>query len=192
MPTVAVVYFSGFGHTKVVAEHIAKGAEAVEGVTTKLISAEDLPEADADRNLGGRWPELHAADAIVFGAPTYMGSIAAGLKRVFETASAVWFQRGWIDKIAGGFTNGGSYSGDKINALQDIYHNCMQHGMIWIGPSDMPDGNTPESVNRMGSFAGVMAQSDNASPDITPPAGDRKTAEQYGARIAEATKRWAK
>lgn len=191
MPKVAIVYYSGFGHTRVVAEHVRKGVESVDGVTALLISADELPDADADRNLGGRWSELDEADCIVFGAPTYMGSIAAGLKRVFETASAKWFQQAWKDKLAAGFTNGGSYSGDKVNTLQDIWHNCMQHSMIWISTGFLPDGNTPESLNRMGSFSGMMAQSDNASPDVTPPAGDRQTAEKFGARIAEVAKRWA-
>ncbi|MEL6497062.1 MAG: flavodoxin family protein [Planctomycetota bacterium] len=190
MPTVVVVYHSGFGHTKAVAEHIHKGAASVEGVDASIISADELPDAGEDKSLGGRWSELHSADAIVFGGPTYMGSVSAGLKRVFEVASAVWFEQGWKDKLAAGFTNGGSYSGDKVNALQDIWHNCMQHSMIWVGAGDMMTGSDPESINRMGSFAGMMAQSGNASPEETPPIGDRKTAENFGARVAQAAVRW--
>lgn len=190
MPHVAVVYHSGFGHTKVVAEHVHKGAASVEGVTALLISADELPDPGAGNTLGGRWNELNEADAIIFGGPTYMGSVSAGLKRVFEVASALWFQQAWKDKLAAGFTNGGSYSGDKVNALQDIWHNCMQHSMIWVSAGMMSEGNTPESVNRMGSFAGMMAQSGNASPEETPPSGDRKTAELFGARVAQAVVRW--
>ena len=37
-----------------------------------------------------------------------------------------------------------------------------------------------------------MTQSDNAAPDVTPGAGDRKTAELFGTRVAEAAKRWAR
>ena len=190
MPTVAVVYHSGFGHTKVQAEHVAKGVGTVEGVEALLISADELPDADADRHLGGRWDEVNNADAIVFGAPTYMGSLSAGMKRVFEVASGLWFQQAWKDKLAAGFTNGGSFSGDKVNTLQDIWHNCMQHSMIWVSTGFLNDGKDPDSLNRMGSYAGAMAQSDNASPDVTPPEGDRKTAEKFGARIAEAVVRW--
>ncbi|MEO1583738.1 MAG: flavodoxin family protein [Planctomycetota bacterium] len=190
MPKVAIVYFSGFGHTKVVAEHVHKGAASVDGVEATLISVDELPEADADRNLGGRWNELNEADAIVFGAPTYMGSVAAALKRVFETGSALWFQQAWKDKLAAGFTNGGGLSGDKLNALQDIWHNCMQHSMIWISTGFLGDGQGPDDLNRLGSHVGVMAQSGNASPEETPPSGDRKTAEKFGARIGEAAVRW--
>jgi NAD(P)H dehydrogenase (quinone) len=192
MPKIAIVYHTGYGHTKAVAEHVQKGAASVAGVTVAIISSQELPDPGTDRSLGGRWGELSDADAIVFGSPTYMGSISAGLKRVFEVASGLWFKQAWKDKLAGGFTNGGSLSGDKVNTLQDIWHNCMQHSMIWVSTGMMSNGSTPESLNRMGSFSGLMTQSDNAPADQTPPPGDRATAELFGRRIAEAAVRWAK
>jgi multimeric flavodoxin WrbA len=192
MPKVAVVYFSGFGHTKALAEHVLKGVTSMPGVTGVLIDAGELPDPGPDRALTGRWAEVNNAETIVFGTPTYMGSVAAGLKRVFEASGGLWYKQAWKDKLAAGFTNSGSFSGDKLNTLQDIWHNCMQHGMVWIGTGIMPDGNTPDSVNRLGSFAGLMAQSDNAPADQTPPTGDRKTAELFGRRIAEATLRWSR
>jgi flavodoxin len=36
MTNIAIVYHSGFGHTAVVAEHVAKGAGSVPGVTARL------------------------------------------------------------------------------------------------------------------------------------------------------------
>ncbi|MEO0512084.1 MAG: flavodoxin family protein [Planctomycetota bacterium] len=191
MPNVVVVYHSGFGHTEVLAERIAAGAAAVDGVEASLIPVADLPDPAADRSLGGRWPELDAADAIVFGSPTYMGSVSAGLKRVLEASSGTWFQQTWKDKLAGGFTNGGSFSGDKLNALQDIQQFCMQHSMIWVSLGLLPGKRGPDDINRIGATTGVMGTSDNESPTVTPPEGDRKTAELYGQRIAEACVRWS-
>ena len=37
---------------------------------------------------------------------------------------------------------------------------------------------------------GLMTQSDNAGPDVTPPAGDRASARALGTRVADAAKRW--
>ena len=37
-----------------------------------------------------------------------------------------------------------------------------------------------------------MTQSDNAGPDVAPPAGDRETAKRFGARVAGAAIRWGK
>lgn len=192
MPTVAIVYHSGFGHTKVLAEAVARGASSVAGTKAVLLSVDDLPGPGPDRKLPPAWDAVHAADAIVFGSPTYMGDVTAKFKKFMEDSSGVWFTQGWKDKIAGGFTNSGGLSGDKLHALLTMMVFSQQHSMIWVGTGLMADGNTPESINRIGSYSGPMAQSDNAGPDVTPPAGDRKTAELFGARIANAAARWTR
>ncbi len=195
MVNIAVVYHSQYGHTKVVAEAVARGAASVAGTSVELVPVEDLPAADKDRNLGGKWPVLSAADAIIFGCPTYMGSISAGLKRVFEISSGLWMQQAWKDKLAAGFTNSGSWHGDKLNTLQDVMHFAMQHGMIWVGLDTPPGANSskgsPTDLNRIGSSTGVMTQSNvDQGPDVAPPESDRKTAERLGQRVAEAALRW--
>lgn len=189
MPTLAIVYHSEFGHTKVIAQHIARGAKAEAGVEVILIKAEELPEPSG-KQLGGKWSELEDADCIVFGCPTYMGSVTSELKRVFESSSKFWFEQRWRDKLASGFTNAAATSGDKLNTLQDIFHFCMQHSMIWVSQGVMFGGPTENDVNRMGSYMGCMAQSADDSPDVTPPEGDRKTAELFGTRLAQITKRF--
>ena len=50
----------------------------------------------------------------------------------------------------------------------------------------------PEDVNRLASYSGLMTQSDNVAPDLSPPAGDLKTAELFGIRVAHATHRWVR
>ena len=62
MSKIAVVYYSGYGHTKVIAETFAAEIDAT------------LIEIDQEGNIQDQdWDTLDAADAIVFGAPTYMG-----------------------------------------------------------------------------------------------------------------------
>jgi NAD(P)H dehydrogenase (quinone) len=68
--------------------------------------------------------------------------------------------------------------------------------MIWISvglggaqQKDTPHQRDENDLNRLGSFLGVMAQSENAGPDVTPPAGDQKTGEHYGERIATFAKK---
>lgn len=195
MVTVAVVYHSQYGHTKVVAEAVARGAAAVRDVRVELIPADDLPSPGKDHSLGGKWDTLNAADAIVFGCPTYMASLSAGMKRVFEASSGLWMKQAWKDKLAAGFTNSGSWHGDKLNTLQDIVHFAMQHGMVWVGLDLLPGANSSKSstsdLNRIGSSTGVMTQSNvDQGADVVPPENDRKTAERLGQRVAEATLRW--
>lgn len=193
MASVAVVYHSGYGHTKVLAEAVVRGIKSVHGVTAHLLSVDELPPAGADRKLPAQWDVLHKADAIIFGSPTYMGTISADFKKFMESASIAWFGQLWKDKLAGGFTNSGSPSGDKLNALTTLSVFAAQQSMVWVSTGMMPsygEGEDPKNINRIGSYLGAMAQSGNASPDVTPPVADKLTAEAYGKRLAEAALRW--
>ncbi|HEX9880924.1 MAG TPA: flavodoxin family protein [Hyphomicrobium sp.] len=190
MTNIAIVYHSGFGHTAVVAEHVAKGAGSVPGVTARLYKADELSSPDT-----GPWAELAAADAIVFGAPTYMGSAAAPMKQFMDASSKVWFTQGWKNKIAAGFTNSASWSGDKLSTLSQFAVFAAQHGMVWTGTGMTPGYNastsSPDAVNRIGSFLGLMTQANSdQGPELAPPQSDRKTAELFGHRVAEVAVRW--
>jgi NAD(P)H dehydrogenase (quinone) len=191
MKKLFVVYHTGFGHTKRQAEAVHRGAAGIEGVEAMLMTtAEATEQLDA----------LDEADAIVFGCPTYMGSLSAGMKKFFEAAAKKWARQSWKDKIAAGFTNSGSFSGDKLSTLTGLFYNAMQHGMIWIGLGMLPSQNDREAVrtiqgpgpdahNRSGSFVGAMASSFECGPDVAPSKGDLETAELYGRRVAEITLR---
>lgn len=190
MPSVAIVYFSAQGHTHQLAESVAAGAKGVAGTTVELIRlvAEDMKD--------GRWKndaavaKLTAADAIVFGTPTYMGGYSAQMKAFIDGCAGIWFQQLWKDKIAAGFTHSQGLSGDKLNTLTGLYVNAMQHGMVWIGLGHLVEGNGTEHVNRLSSYCGAMAQTDGNQ--TTANAGDLKTASVLGKRVAEAAARWAR
>ena len=186
MSKVAVVYHSGYGHTAKQAEAVFAGAQSVAGVDASLLSVAEMDDAF--------WATLTAADAIVFGAPTYMGSVSAPFKAFMDASSKAWFGQTWKDKIAGGFTNSASLNGDKLNSLVQLAVLAAQHGMIWVGTGMLPANSSKaqrNDVNRMGSFLGAMAQSDSdVGPDAGPPAGDLETAKLYGKRIAEVAQRF--
>lgn len=172
MNKIIVVYHSGFGHTKLQAEAVARGANSI--CEAELMKAD---EVDFDA--------LAAAEAIIFGSPTYMGSVSAQFKQFMDDSSKIWLAQGWKNKIAGGFTNSSSMSGDKQSTLITLAVFAAQHGMIWVG-SEYDSEN-----DRFGSGLGAMAQSANA-PAVegeNPPKQDLVRAENYGKRIAEITKK---
>ena len=70
-------------------------AQAVERDAGDVAGAEEAED---------HWSELDAADAIIFGAPTLMGSVSAGMKRFMETVVERYFQQRWNGKLAAGFT----------------------------------------------------------------------------------------
>ncbi len=192
MTTLAIVYHSGYGHAATLADHVAKGAASVGGVSVKTYKAEELASPDK-----GPWAGLANADAIIFGAPTYMGSASAPMKQFMDASSKVWAGQGWKDKIAAGFTVSASQSGDKLSTLMQFAVFAAQHGMIWTGTGMLPGNNSSkasiEDVNRLGSFLGLMAQANaDQGPDVAPPIADRKTAELFGARIAHVARQWSR
>ncbi len=168
MTKIAVVYHSGYGHTERVAEFVAQGAGA------------DLIPIDADGNLSeADWAKLDAADAIIFGSPTYMGMVSWQFKKFADATSKKWFTSAWKDKVAGGFTISASPSGDKLSTLQYFITLAMQNGMIWVGQPALNDG----TINRLGSYSGLMAQVGPTSPAADIPQSDLDTAVAYGQRI---------
>jgi NAD(P)H dehydrogenase (quinone) len=180
---VAVAYHSGYGKTESLARAVARGAGSVEGTTVDLLDVTELDEAG--------WAALDAADAIIFGSPTYFGSISADMKRFFEATVDRWADGPrWKDKIAAGFTNSKTMAGDKLNTIFDLTVFAAQHGMIWVGLDLYPGWHTTDGsasdLNRLGSWLGVMSQANSdETADVVPPASDLATGEHLGRRVAE-------
>jgi multimeric flavodoxin WrbA len=186
MVHIVIVYHSGYGHTARQAEAVARGAGGVAGASARLVKAEEAE---------GHWDDLLGADAIVFGAPTYMGGVSAPFKAFMDASSKVWATQSWKDKIAAGFTNSASQSGDKLTTLLHLAVFAAQHGMIWVGlglpPGNNSSAGSVEDVNRLGSFLGAMAQSNaDQGPEHGPPPADLRTAELLGERVARTALRW--
>ena len=188
MAKVAIVYHSGYGHTAAQAKAALKGASSVKGADAKLYTVD---EAQKD------WDALADADALIFGSPTYMGSVSAPFKAFMDASSKAWFAQAWKDKLAAGFTNSGSMSGDKLNTLVQMAVFAAQHSMVWVSLGLMPGANSskasPDDLNRVGGYLGAMAQSNvDQGPDDAPTKSDLGTAEHLGRRVAEMAVRWAK
>lgn len=179
---IAIVYHSGYGHTKVVAERILKGARQITPDVELLTSKEAVKRSDA----------LLEADTIVFGSPTYFGNVSAEFKQFMESTGSIWAKQLWKDKLAAGFTNSSSTNGDKLNTLTNLSLFAAQHGMLWIPVGIMPEydssGKQLPEPNGMASYLGLMTLSDNAHQDFREP-GDLLTAELFGQRIATLTRK---
>lgn len=178
MTSTVIAFHSGYGHTRRLAQALADGAAETRGDEARLV---DVAMVDDEA-----WAALARADAIVFGAPTYMGGASAQFKAFADASSKVWISQGWKDKVAGGFTCSLNLTGDKDSTLAWLVTLAMQHGMIWAGLAILPasDPWDPAALNRLGAYTGLLAQADNLPPDQSPPPGDLDTAAAYGRRIA--------
>lgn len=182
MPEIVVIYHSGYGHTQRQAQAVAAGAGA------RLIAI------DAEGNLPeGAWEELQAADAIVFGSPTYMGGPSWQFKKFADATSRAWFASAWRNKLFAGFTNSASVIGDKTATLNYFVTLAMQHGGVWVGTGMQP-ANTKAAGRGDLNWAGVWIGATSVSPMDASAAemvqGDLDFAFAFGQRVAEAALRW--
>lgn len=175
---IAIIYYSGFGHTKVVAHRIALGARKIIDQVTVLTTVEATT----------RLAELSEVDTLVFGSPTYFANVSADFKKFMEATASIWAKQSWKNKLAAGFTNSSSTNGDKLSTLINLSLFAAQHGMLWIPLGIMPkydhNGRQLSKHNGMASYLGLMTMSDNAHNQFNEPA-DLISAELFGERIAE-------
>lgn len=182
---IAIVYHSGYGHTRRQAEAVTAGVREVESVDTLLLAVEQAQM---------KWDDLASADGIIFGAPTYMAGPSAPFKAFQDATSKAVMAKGfaWKDKVAAGFTNSGARSGDKLATLIQIALFAAQHGMHWVSldlpPSNNSTTGSEDDLNRLGFWLGAGAQSNvDQGPDAAPPEADLATARHLGRRVAEVT-----
>jgi len=194
MKSIAIVYYSASGTTHSLAEAIQHGINACNSNTDKTESANDvavytyriLPE----HIQGGRFIELNMlalisqADGIIFGSPTYMGSVAAQFKAFIDATSSIWAEGKWTNKIATAFTVGGSYSGDQLSTIQYLHILASQHGMLWAGldGKGLQNNNVP---NTSGANSGLITYTQNNEV----PKDALLTAQYLGQRVAKLVNR---
>ncbi|WP_434360891.1 flavodoxin family protein [Parasalinivibrio latis] len=181
MKKIAIVYFSASGTTQQMASAVASGIEEQGAHPISL-------RIEGKHLIEGRFVEkaifqqLACCDAIVFGAPTYMGGPAAQFKAFADASSDSWSQQLWRNKPAAGFTVGGSVSGGQEATLQYFMMLASQHGMLWTG-IDLPNGYNDKTINRWGEQLGAIGWTENGELEKR----DWLTGQYLGQRIASIT-----
>lgn len=188
MKSIAIVYYSASGTTHSLAEAIQKGASSLPPNTNKVEvnTYRILPEHIQE----GRFIEsnmlkvISKADGIIFGSPTYMGSVAAQFKAFIDATSSIWVQGGWTNKVAAAFTVGSHYSGDQLSTIQYLQTLAGQHGMLWVGLDDkgLQEQNVP---NSSGASSGLITYTQNNEV----PKDALLTAQYLGERVAKLVNR---
>ncbi|MCL1039567.1 flavodoxin family protein [Shewanella submarina] len=183
---IAIVYFSRTGVTAQMAEAIEQGIETfpqVDVISHQIQGKEIVEGRFANPAL---FEALAGCDAIIFGSPTYMGSVAAQFKAFADASSDLWCDQLWTDKLAAGFTCGGSPNGDQSSSLHYMATLASQHGMLWLG-LDAAAGYRDKGVNRLGCQQGASAHAPEGELHLE----DRKTARYLGRRVAEQVLRFS-
>ena len=117
---VLVLYHSRSGHTKKLAEAVAKGAMGVPGVQSFLKSAEEVTRAD-----------FLASDGVIAGSPVYYGSMASELKKVIDDFNDI--RPKMEGKVGAAFATSWDPSGGKETTILSILQAWLIYGMIVVG-----------------------------------------------------------
>ncbi|MGC8863439.1 MAG: flavodoxin family protein [Armatimonadota bacterium] len=119
MAKVLIVYYSRSGNTEKMAKLIEEGVKAggVEALTKRVqdTTAEELLEYDG----------------IVAGSPTYYGSMAWELKKLFD--ESVRFHGKLDGKVGAAFSSAANIGGGNETTILDILNAMLIHGMIVQG-----------------------------------------------------------
>lgn len=180
MINVAVIFHSAIGTTKQLAEAVCKGVNEVEGAKSTLFEIYGSDIVEGRFRNEAFIDQLSDVDAMIFGSPTFMGSVSAQFKTFADATGDLWGEQLWSNKIASGFTIGSNFSGDQLNTIQYMQIFASQHGMLWAG-LDLPGHLKDEGLNRLGAQTGLIAQSTSDTVNEV----DLRTAVYLGQRIAK-------
>jgi len=119
MAKILVAYYSRSGNTEKMANLVAEGIES-SGVGYDLKKIDDVKPDDLLNYQG-----------IIFGSPTYYGSMAAEIKKLFD--DSVRYHGKLDGKVGAAFASAGNIGGGNETAIMDILKSFLIHGMIIMG-----------------------------------------------------------
>lgn len=180
--TIALVYHSGYGKTALIANKIAEGMKSV------YKDVEIIPVSELMDKESPKWNVLHNSKAILFGAPTYMGSASADFQKFAEISVGPWYSQKWKDKFAGGFTTSSTPSGDKLHSLIRMFILACQHSMLWISTGSIAKDKENAANNPLGFWVGCALLAKNAPPEEAFDEESIKHAKLFGERFATIVK----
>ena len=141
MADILVLFYSRYGATKEMAQHVARGVKAIEGTealirTVPPVSATCEAIEDSIPDEGYPYAELadlEQCDGLILGSPTRFGNMAAPLKYFLDSTSTQWLSGALIDKPAGVFTSTSSLHGGQETTLVTMMMPLLHHGMTIVG-----------------------------------------------------------
>ncbi len=154
MNEILILYYSRHGATADMAQKVAHGVEAVEGMQARVrtvapISTTCEAVEDSIPDSGSPYAsldDLRECAGLVMGSPTRFGNMAAPLKYFLDQTSSLWLSGAMIDKPAGVFTSTSSLHGGQETTLVSMMLPLIHHGMVIVGiPYSEPDLNKTQS-----------------------------------------------
>ena len=186
-PYVLVLYYSRYGATASMANHIARGVESVDGIEARVRTVRTLNESDVDTAEGNAEAgaalanndDLKNCSALALGSPARFGNMASALKHFLEGTSSLWLGGDLVDKPAGVFTSASSMHGGQETTLTSMMLPLLHHGMLIAG---IP--YTEEALQLTRSGGTPYGPSHLNEPGKALSAHERTLCQAFGRRLA--------
>ncbi|MBL8228899.1 MAG: NAD(P)H:quinone oxidoreductase [Bryobacterales bacterium] len=179
---VQVIFYSMYGHIYTMAEAVAAGAREVEGAEVSLYQVPELVREEALERTGAKAArekfahvptatpaQLVEADAIIIGAPTRFGSLAAQMRNFLDQTGQLWFKGALIGKVGSVFTSTATQHGGQESTILSAHTTLLHHGMVIVG--------VPYSEQRQMTLTEITGGSPYGASTITGGDGSRQPSE---------------
>jgi len=138
MAKVLVVYHSGTGNTKAMAQAVAEGVKEVPGVEALLKEAHQVSVSD-----------LVSADAVAFGSPTYFSYMAGNVKAIFDNAYVSRSQLRGKPFVA--FASGGGGEVKSVQSIESVAASCgLRKVCEGVAVGGMPTESECQDCRKLG------------------------------------------
>ncbi|CAE6968912.1 unnamed protein product [Symbiodinium sp. CCMP2592] len=202
-PSVAIIYYSTYGHIKALADEIKAGLEAA-GVNVDLFQVPETLPAEVLKAMSAPGKpedvmtldydflkELPNYDGFMFGMPTRFGMMAGQMKTFFDSTGQLWASGALAGKLAATFVSTGTQQGGQETTHFTAVTQLVHHGMAYVplGYQAGGEGQFDLSEIHGGSpwGASTLAGGDGSrQPSAKELAIANKQGQVFGATVAKA------
>lgn len=142
MTKILVLYYSSYGHLETMAKAVADGARSISGTEVDIKRVPELVPEEVARKSGLKLnqaasiatiDDLAKYDAIIFGAPTRFGMMAAQMRNFLDQTGRLWVEGALIGKIGSVFTSTATQHGGQESTILSFHTTLLHHGMVIVG-----------------------------------------------------------
>jgi NAD(P)H dehydrogenase (quinone) len=154
MAEILVLYYSATGSVRSLAQSVARGIEAVEGMRARVrtvpkvaaIIDKPAPAVPAEGPPYVEARDLEECAGVALGSPTRFGNMAAPLKYFIDGLGPEWAKGTLAGKPAAVFSSTATMHGGQEATLLAMMLPLLHHGMVIVGlPYTEPDLNSTRS-----------------------------------------------
>jgi NAD(P)H dehydrogenase (quinone) len=141
MSEILILYYSRYGSTARLAEHIARGVNKQSNCRARLrtvppVATETKTALPPVPDKGAPYvslTDLSECDGLILGSPTRFGNMAAALKYFLDGTASDWISGSLAGKPGAVFTSTSSMHGGQESTLLSMMLPLLHHGMLLVG-----------------------------------------------------------